>query len=82
MLIYCIARNFCQEKISPPVIVDEIFNFPSCVCVNDYIEDMVTFTALAKIYSTEYFCITKLVKFLLSIKNFGYTVPGADPEFL
>ena len=29
-------------------------------CVNDYIEDMVTFTALAKIYSTEYFCITKV----------------------
>ena len=27
--------------------------------VNDYIEDMVTFTALAKIYSTNYFCNTK-----------------------
>ena len=26
------------------------------VRVNDYIEDMATFTALAKIYSTEYFC--------------------------
>ena len=33
-------------------------NFLSCV--NDYIEDMVTFTALAKIYSTEYFCNTKV----------------------
>ena len=28
--------------------------------VNDYKEDMVTFTALAKIYSTEYFCNTKV----------------------
>ena len=29
-------------------------------CVNDYIEDMVTFTALVKIYSTKYFCSTKV----------------------
>ena len=28
--------------------------------VNDYIEDMATFTALAKIYSTKYFCNTKI----------------------
>ena len=28
--------------------------------VNDYIEDMVIFTALAKTYSTEYFCNTKV----------------------
>ena len=27
---------------------------------NDYIEDMATFTALAKIYSTEYFCNAKV----------------------
>ena len=33
-------------------------NFLSCV--NDYIEDMATFTTLAKIYSTEYFCNTKV----------------------
>ena len=33
-------------------------NFLSCV--NDYIEDMVTFTALVKIYSIEYFCNTKV----------------------
>ena len=35
-------------------------NFLSCV--NDYIEDMATFTALAKIYSTEYFCNTKVAR--------------------
>ena len=29
-------------------------NFLSCV--NDYVEDMATFTAFAKIYSTKYFC--------------------------
>ena len=29
-------------------------------CVNDYIEDMATFTTLAKIYCTEYFCNTKV----------------------
>ena len=33
-------------------------NFLSCV--NDYIEDIVTFTALAKNYSTKYFCNTKV----------------------
>ena len=33
-------------------------NFLSCV--NDYIEDMATFTALVKIYSTKYFCSTKV----------------------
>ena len=33
-------------------------NFLSCV--NDYIEDMATFTALAKIYFTKYFCNTKV----------------------
>ena len=34
-------------------------NFLSCV-INDYIEDMVTFTTLVKIYSTEYFYNTKV----------------------
>ena len=33
-------------------------NFLSCV--NNYIEDMATFTALAKIYSIEYFCNTNV----------------------
>ena len=28
--------------------------------VNDYIEDMATFTAMEKIYSTKYFCNTKV----------------------
>ena len=35
-------------------------NFLSCI--NDYIEDMATFTALVKIYSTEYFCNTKVAR--------------------
>ena len=45
---YHIAGNFSTEKvlpISPPVLVGEIFIL---FCVNDYIADMVTFTALAK----------------------------------
>ena len=33
-------------------------NFLSCV--NDYIEDMATFTASVKFYSIEYFCNTKV----------------------
>ena len=28
------------------------------LCYNDYIEDMATFTTLAKIYFTDYFCNT------------------------
>ena len=58
------AGNFRQEKI--------FANFATCSCwryflsanflsrVNDCIEDMVTYTALAKIYSTKYFCNTKV----------------------
>ena len=62
--IYRTGGNFRQEKF--------FANFTTCShwrsflstkffsCVNDYIEDMVTFTALAKIYSIEYFCNTKV----------------------
>ena len=41
-------------------------------CVNDYIENMVTLTALAKIYSTEYICNTKVAGLgeILSSENF------------
>ena len=39
--------------------VNEIFPADFLSCVNDCIEDMATFTALAKIYSTE-FCSTKI----------------------
>ena len=58
--IYCIAENFHQEKI--------FANFTTCLHgqnfypanflshIDDYTEDMATFTALAKIYSSEYFC--------------------------
>ena len=35
------------------------------ILINDYTEDMATFTALAKIHSSEYFCNAKI---------FGYTV--------
>ena len=59
-----IGGNFCQEKIfaiSPPVLAGKIFFFVKFLFrVNDCIEDMVTFTALEKIYSTEYFCDTKV----------------------
>ena len=50
----CIRRNFCQEKIFTNFAICShwwIFyhtNCLSCTCVNDYIEDMATFTALAK----------------------------------
>ena len=58
---YCIHRNFHQEKFLPSALIDK--NFITRIflsCVNDYIEDMATFTALAKIYSTKYFCNTKV----------------------
>ena len=54
------AGNVCQEKI--------FTNFTTCLHwrnfypanflsrIDDYTEDMATFTALAKIYSSEYFC--------------------------
>ena len=40
--------------------------------VNDYIEDMATFTALVKIYSIKYFCNTKVSGLgkILSSENF------------
>ena len=52
------AENFRQlhHLLSLAKIVS--MNFLSCV--NDRIDDMATFTALAKIYSTEYFCNTKV----------------------
>ena len=55
---YRTRGNFRQEK--------NFANFAICsfYCVNffvnDYIEDMATFTAMAKIYSTEYICNTKV----------------------
>ena len=63
-LTYCICRNFHQEKIFANFAICSHWrnfyhaNFMSRV--NDYIEDMATFTALAKIYSTKYFCNTKV----------------------
>ena len=56
--IYCIRGNFRQFRHLLSLVKFLYENFLSCI--NDYIEDMVTFTALAKIYSTEYFCTTKV----------------------
>ena len=41
------------SPISPSALIDEIFIMNFLSRVNDYIEDMATFTALAKIYSTK-----------------------------
>ena len=47
-------------------------------CINDCIEDMATFTALVKVYSTEYFCIARIAvlgnNYFLSSENFGTSV--------
>ena len=61
---YRIWKIFARRKFSPispsaligEIIITRIF----CPVLIDYIEDMATFTALAKIYSTEYFCNTKV----------------------
>ena len=56
---YCIHRNFCQEKILPilsPALIGENFITPIFLCyVKDCIEDMAIFTALVKIFSTNFF---------------------------
>ena len=50
------------SPISPPALVGEHFIHEFFLsCVSDYVEDMVTFTALAKNCFTEYFCNTKVV---------------------
>ena len=56
----------------PPALIGEIFIGQFLSCVNDYIENMMTFTTLAKIYSIEYFCSTKVPGLgeILSSKNF------------
>ena len=51
------ARNIRQEKFFATCLHGRNFyhaNFLSCI--DDYTEDMATFTTLAKIYSSEYFC--------------------------
>ena len=60
-----ICRNCLPVGIAPPYLIARNFrqfhHLLSLVsCVNDYIEDMATFTALVKIYSTEYFCNAKV----------------------
>ena len=62
--IYCTRGNFRQEKIFANfTICSHWRNFYHAIflsCVHDNTEDMATFTALAKIYSTKYFCSTKV----------------------
>ena len=54
---------FARRKFSPIslfVLIGEILSCEFFVLIDDYIEDMAIFTALAKIYSTKYFCNTKV----------------------
>ena len=61
---YCICGNFHQEKIFANFAIcshwQNLYHANFLSCVNDYIEDLATFTALAKIYSIKYFCNTKV----------------------
>ena len=59
--IHC--KNIHQEKIFANFVTYsrwQNFIHELLSCANDHIEDMVTFTALLKIYSAEYFCNTKV----------------------
>ena len=53
--LYCIAGNFHQEEILP-VSCHLLLLAKFLSCVNE------NFTTLAKIYSTEYFCSTKVAR--------------------
>ena len=57
---YCIARNFVQEKIFTNFISCFVSKILSANFLNDYIEDTATFTTLVKLYSTKFFCKTKV----------------------
>ena len=59
IILYCIGGNFRQEKIFTNFTTSGNLSVNFLPGVNDYIEDMATFTTLAKIYSPEYFCNTK-----------------------
>ena len=54
------GENLCQ--FHHLLLLAKFLSHKFLSCVNDYIEDMATFTALAKIYSTEYFCNTKVAR--------------------
>ena len=58
LYMYRIVGNFRQFR--HPVLLAKVFIREFLSRVNICIEDMATFTALAKIYSTEYFCNTKV----------------------
>ena len=50
------------SPISPTALVSKIYICKSLSCINDYTDDMATFTTLAKLYSTKYFCNTKIAE--------------------
>ena len=73
--------NFRQEKIFANFNIcshrRDFYHINFLSSVNDYIEDMATFTALEKIYSTKYFYNTKVPgvsKIFCQAKIFTYTV--------
>ena len=61
--------------ISPPALT-KIYHTNFLYCVKDCIEDIATFTALAKFFSVNFFYNTKVAGLgkILSSKNFTYMV--------
>ena len=80
IVLYRIAENFHQEKF--------FANFASCLHgrnfypanflsrIDDYTEDMATFTALAKIYSSEYFCNARVAGIGESLSSENFRLYG------
>ena len=64
MHMIAIIYYYYSRKFSPisPLLLAKFLSVNILCCVNEYIEDMATFTALATIYSTEYFCNTKVAE--------------------
>ena len=64
--MYHVCRNFHQEKFFTNFAIcshwQSFYHVIFLSCVNDYIEDMMTFTTLPKIYSTKCFCNTKVAE--------------------
>ena len=54
--------KFLVILILPPACMPALINEIFLICVNDCLEDMTTLTALAKIYSSEYFHITNFAE--------------------
>ena len=61
MIIILYSRKFLPgENFRHLLSIAKFLSVNFLSCVNDYIEDRVTFTALAKIYSTKYFSKAKV----------------------